>query len=141
VSNNTASGAGGGINIQAGTVNLLNGTSLEANTATSIGGGVANSGTLNVTGSGTARISFSGNQAVNSSGGGIYNSGITTVNFGNFVENKASDIGTGGGAIFNVGAITTLSVGNSVFSASPLNLPNNIAGLFTNAGGNTPLNP
>lgn len=138
---NTASGAGGGINIQAGTVNLLNGTSLEANTADSIGGGVANSGTLNVTGSGTTRISFSGNQARNSSGGGIYNSGITTVNFGNFVNNQASDIGTGGGAIFNVGAITTLSVGNSVFSASPLNSPNNIAGLFTNAGGNTPLNP
>ncbi len=138
---NTASSAGGGINIQAGTVNLLNGTSLEANTATSIGGGVANSGTLNVTGSGTTRISFSGNQAINSSGGGIYNAGIATVNFGNFVNNQASGIGVGGGAILNVGASTTLSVGNSVFNASPLNLPNNIAGAFTNAGGNTPLNP
>ena len=141
VSNNTASGAGGGINIQAGTVNLLNGTSLEANTATSIGGGVANSGTLNVTGSGTTRISFSGNQAVNSGGGGIYNAGIATVDFGNFVNNQASGIGFGGGAILNVGISTTLTVGNSVFNASPLNLPNNIAGGFTNAGGNTPLNP
>lgn len=141
VVNNSASGAGGGINIQAGTVNLLNGTSLETNIATSIGGGIANSGTLNVTGIDTARISFSGNQAINSGGGGIYSSGITTVAFGNFVNNRASDIGAGGGAILNVAASTTLTVSNSVFNASPLNSPNNIAGGFTNGVGNAPLNP
>lgn len=139
VANNTATSAGGGINVQSGTVNLLNNTSLEDNTATSIGGGIANSGTLNVTGSDTTRISFSGNAAINSGGGGIYNSGITTVDFGNFVNNRASTIGAGGGAILNVGG--TVTVSNSIFNASPLNSPNNIAGGFTNGVGNTPLNP
>ncbi len=139
VASNTATSAGGGINIQSGTVNLVNSSSIESNMATSIGGGIANSGTLNVTGTGTTRISFSGNQATNSGGGGIYTSGVTAVDFSNFVNNQASTIGLGGGAILNAGG--TLTVGNSVFNASPLNSPNNIAGGFTNLGGNTPLNP
>ncbi len=143
IANNTATsaegGAGGGINVQSGTVNLVNNTSIENNVATSIGGGIANSGTLNVTGTGTSRISFSGNQATTSGGGGIYTSGITVVDFGSFENNRASPIGLGGGAILN--ASGTLTVGNSVFNASPLNSPNNIAGGFTNSVGNTPTNP
>ncbi|BAU44459.1 Calx-beta domain-containing protein [Leptolyngbya sp. O-77] len=129
-------GAGGGISNQAGTVNIQGGSQIVDNTAVSIGGGVSNDvgGTLNVTGAAGSPILFSGNIAQNSSGGGLYNAGTSTINFANFVNNRASNIGSGGGGIF-VAPGGVLTVNNSIFNNSPLNTPNNLAGDLANFTG------
>lgn len=137
IANNTAT-AGGGIGIQGGIVNLQESSRIQDNTAQQIGGGITNNGTLNVTGSSGANIIFSGNQAVSAGGGALHNSGTATINYGDFVNNRASAF-VGGGAIYNNGG--SLSIGNSVFNGVPLNSPSNILGGYTNAGGNTPINP
>ena len=145
VSNNQANGvgggAGGGLAIGTGTVNLFEGTRFANNVAESGGGGVFNSGgTLNITGTATNRVNVVGNNT-SGPGGGLLNSGTatTTVNFANFQNNRASNIIGGGGAIFNSGG--SLSVGNSLFNNPSFNTPSNIAGDYTNLGGNTPINP
>ncbi|GAB4136902.1 MAG: hypothetical protein Fur0046_10690 [Cyanobacteria bacterium J069] len=129
-------GAGGGISNQTGTVNIQGGSQIVDNTAASIGGGIANDsgGTLNVTGAAGQQILFSGNVAQNSSGGGLYNVGTSVIDFANFVNNRASAIGDGGGAIRVSNG--TVTVSNSIFNNSPLNTPGNISGTFTNGGGN-----
>lgn len=133
-------GAGGGLGIGTGTVNLFEGTAFTDNFAQSGGGGLYNNGaTLDLTGLANNRVVFSGNRTAGP-GGGIYNNqGTVTVQYGNFQNNQASTIITGGGAIFNVGG--SLGVGNSIFSNPPLNVPNAIAGNYTDLGGNTPTNP
>ncbi len=133
-------GGGGGISNQTGgTVNIGSSSQILDNTATSIGGGIHNNtgGTLNVTGTAATRILFSNNEAQNSSGGGLYSAGTASINFANFVGNKASTTGEGGGAIRFVGGTRTVS--NSVFNNSPLNTPGNISGTFTDGGGNVGL--
>jgi hypothetical protein len=61
-------------------------------------------------------------------GGGIYNAGTLTV------SNSHVWYNTGGSGIFNTGTAAALTVSNSYFSH---NTPDNIFGLYTDAGGNT----
>lgn len=129
-------GAGGGISNQTGTVNIQGLSQIVDNTAASIGGGISNDsgGTLNVTGAAGAQILFSNNEAQNSSGGGLYNAGTSTIDFANFVGNKASTTGVNGGGIHIASGSVTVS--NSIFNNSPVNTPRNIFGPFTDGGGN-----
>jgi len=142
VSNNTATsadgGAGGGLGIGTGTVNLFEGTSFVNNFAEVIGGGVYNtSAQLNMTGTPTSRVNFAGNRT-NGFGGGLYNNtGEVTIQYGNFQNNRANTLIDSGGGIFNDAG--SLSIGNTLFNNIPLNLPNAIAGNFADLGGNTGL--
>jgi len=137
IANNQATspegGAGGGLGVGTGTVNLLEGTSFEDNFAQSVGGGIYNNGaTLDITGLPSNRVNFSGNRT-NGFGGGIYNNdGAVTVDYANFQNNQATSIIASGGAIFNVGG--SLVVNNTIFNNAPLNSPNAISGTFTGSG-------
>lgn len=130
------SGAGGGLGIGTGTVNLRDNTVFEDNVSTIAGGGIFNSsGTLSVIGTvPNDRIAFIGNRTAGA-GGGIYNSetGTVVVSTATFRGNQAGNI-LGGGAIFNAGGV--VSVGDSIFNAPPLNTPGNITGDFNDLNGN-----
>jgi hypothetical protein len=132
-------GAGGGLGIGTGTVDLRGNTAFEGNISTIAGGGIFNSsGTLTVLGTAPdGRIVFDRNRT-GGAGGGIYNdsNGDVTISTATFRGNEAGNI-LGGGAIFNAGG--TLSVANTVFNAPPLNTPGNITGDFVDAGGNVGL--
>ena len=130
--NSTMYGYGGAI-YNAGTLTVSGGSLSNNSTFAGYGGGIYNAGTATVSG-----CTLSGNSA--DSGGGIANFGALTVGgcqvSGNTASpatgtNDGSAIANGGGGILNM---RTLTVSNSTFSG---NTPDNIAGPFTDGGGNT----
>ncbi|MCE7698086.1 MAG: right-handed parallel beta-helix repeat-containing protein, partial [Methanobacterium paludis] len=102
---------GGAINNDHGTLTVRNIT-FTNNTANEYGGAIFNNvGNLTVENS-----TFTGNTALN--GGAIYNEGILDIDSSNFSGNTAtaSGTGTGGGAIYNDGAI--LNINKSEFTGN-----------------------
>ena len=123
ISNNYASGDGGGIYNHQGSVNIYNGSSVDNNEALGNGGGIFNSGNYaDVTIDGS---SVDGNEAA-LNGGGIYNEAggdVVVTNFSTVDSNIAgsNDIngmtptyyGGSGGGIFNTGVGSTVEVFDS----------------------------
>ena len=140
---------GGGICIFAGTITLNN--IAVINNSGNVGGGIYNQGTLTVTNS-----TFSGNSATVDDGGGIENdAGTLTVTNSTFSANTAVNVAggiatnntttltnvtlsgnsanTGGGVYIYSGTVTlanTIAAGNTAPSSG------DIAGTFTDGGGN-----
>jgi hypothetical protein len=126
LSGNFADANGGGIYNDSGATLTVSGCTLSGNSADYFGSGGAifNAGTLSVSNS-TLSSNFAAYQ-----GGGICNAfGTATVSGCTLSGDSA---GTGGG-IYNAGT-AALTVSNSMFTS---NTPDNIAGLFTDGGGNT----
>lgn len=137
---------GGGI-YNAGTLVIGDRNRIVNNTAQNSGGGIYNVGNLTVTATDNTEANtnvFSGNIAAVSFGGGIFNDGTAIVQFANFLNNRSNpDLRRNGGAIYNLGSASQLSVGNSFFDGTPANSPNAIGGsapsgtpVFTNLGNN-----
>jgi hypothetical protein len=130
LSGNSASW-GGAIYNWHGTVTIT-GCTLSGNTVNEDGGAIFNNGTMTISNS-----TLSGNSAVGpdfgiGDGGAIYNQkGASLTVSGCALSNNIA--GGAGGAIYNTGLASTLTVLDSTFSG---NKPNNIFGLYTDAGGN-----
>ncbi|MBE2267055.1 MAG: right-handed parallel beta-helix repeat-containing protein, partial [Anaerolinea sp.] len=130
ITNNVATGWGGGVfALATSSVTIQNGTLIDGNTAAA-GGGIA----LGTTGTGTVTNStISYNQANN--GGGVYSQGALTVTSSTVDHNTAS---VGGGGIFHASASGTTITGSTLSNNSATNnggaLTNNGAGLVTITG-------
>lgn len=116
------SGSGGGI-INDGTLTLTNST-LSGNTS-ALGGGIFNSGTLTI-----ANATLAGNSS-STTGGAIYSSGKLTVSDSTISANSAS---SAGGGIENSTGL--LQLANSIVSGNAAASSADIAGSYTNNGGN-----
>lgn len=148
IDQNSAGAGGGGIFTVAGSNTLISDSTFAGDTA-AFGGAISNAGALLITGS-----AFNGNTALAFSGGGIDSIGIVVIDGTTYTNNHAA---TFGGAISTAdfvqvtnsdfvgnsaavgGAITNffiLLVGGSDFSG---NSPDDIAGGYTDRGGNGPI--
>ncbi|MBK8434255.1 MAG: hypothetical protein IPL28_24525 [Chloroflexi bacterium] len=111
IENNTSTLLGGGIAFVANTVQSVSHTTVANNTAGTSGGGIyVNAGTISI-----VNVTLSGN-ASNSDGAGLYaNSGTTTLNHVTIAHNTAdansNNSGNGGGIFSNGG---TVNLKNSV---------------------------
>ncbi len=110
--NNKATGGGGAIYHNSGTLDMVN-ASFTDNSAGNEGGAIYNNGDLNINNS----LSFTGNSATQF-GGAIFNqnSGKLTVNGANFGSSESGNTAKQGGAIYNNGG--TASVANSNFTGN-----------------------
>jgi len=119
INGNMASRAGGGIEINAGTVTntltstlSIDGVTLESN---STGSAPGNGGALHITGPGTATVANSTvtNNIAAAEGGGLWNSASGTLSVtgtqlvGNVANGSAAD--QGGGALYNDGGLLTIA--------------------------------
>lgn len=118
ISGNAAARAGGGIENNNGSVELINVTVGGATTAEGNTAGI-NGGGLHVTGGGTTDItagSFENNSA-GEEGGGLWNgTGSMTIDTTTIINNTASGDGSdqGGGGIFNAGGTIDISSGATI---------------------------
>jgi hypothetical protein len=131
---NTASSGGGIINRLGGTV-IVDGSTVSANTAGSLGGGLYNEGTLNIQNGSIIGGPGAANQAISSVGGGIYNasSGTVTVDGSTISANFA---GTFGGGLYNHGALT-IQNGSTIGGPGAGNQATNDGGGIYNHSGAT----
>ena len=96
--------SGGGIYAESGSTTIVDGSTVSANTASSVGGGIYNEGTLQVQNGSSVGGAGAGNQVTGGVGGGIYNAhgGTATVDASSVSSNTAASYG---GGICNVGAL------------------------------------
>jgi hypothetical protein len=131
---NTASSGGGIINRPGGTV-IVAGSTVSANTAGSLGGGIYNEGTLNIQNGSIIGGPGAANQAISGVGGGIYNASSCTVTVdGSTIS--ANFAGTFGGGLYNHGTLT-IQNGSTVGGPGAANQAANDGGGFYNHNGAT----
>jgi len=125
ISGNQTAGIGGGV-YNNGTLALTN-TTISGNQSTDSGGGIYNQIGATLTLSNTTIANNTGGEF----GGGLYNDGGLTAINSTIAANTASI--AGGGAVFGSGAQT---LANTLVSGNSAEVDADVAGSFTNNGGN-----
>lgn len=131
VSNNSASGAGGGMqNFSTSTLNLVN-TTVSGNTCASTltgGGGIQANGTLTMT-----NVTFSGNTANGGDGGGVYynGTGITITN--STIANNTADLG---GGLHKSTATNNANIRNTIIAGNTGGASPDATNVFNSLGNN-----
>ena len=143
ISNNTATGNGGGLLINnstsgTDTTATINATSILTNTATGSGGGVYITGGSLTVENGS---SISGNTA-GTDGGGIFNAGALTIDNATVASNTASGAGAtnGGGGIFNAGGSVVTDAATTISNNSADGTSGSGGGIFNDTGGTLDIN-